>query len=69
MARALVTGSLPGAALTDARGRLSSAGFAIDYLALVDGTTMEPLHVLRPGSRLIAAARLGSVRLIDNLAV
>ena len=28
---------------------LSNAGFAIDYLALVDGTTMEPLHALRPG--------------------
>jgi pantoate--beta-alanine ligase len=69
VARALVTGSLPGAALADARAKLSSAGFAIDYLALVDGTTMEPLHALRPGSRLIAAARLGSVRLIDNLAV
>jgi pantoate--beta-alanine ligase len=67
LARALATGSQADAALADARAELSNAGFAIDYLALVDGVTMRTLQMVRPGSRLIAAARLGSVRLIDNL--
>jgi pantothenate synthetase len=41
----------------------------IDYLALVDSTTLEPLE--QPGGemRLIAAAAMGSTRLIDNIAV
>ena len=51
-------------ALADARRALSDAGFALDYLALVDGATLQ---AEQRGSRLIAAARLGSVRLIDNL--
>jgi pantoate--beta-alanine ligase len=51
-------------ALADARRALSEAGFALDYLALVDGATLQ---TAQRGSRLIAAARLGSVRLIDNL--
>lgn len=67
LARALATGSQADAALADARAELSNAGFAMDYLALVDGVTMCTLQMVRPGSRLIAAARLGSVRLIDNL--
>jgi pantoate--beta-alanine ligase len=67
VARALATGSQVDAALTDARAELSNAGFSTDYLALVDGGTMQPLQTVQPGSRLIAAARLGSVRLIDNL--
>lgn len=67
LARALATGSQADAALADARAELSNAGFAMDYLALVDGVTMRTLQMVRPGSRLIAAARLGSVRLIDNL--
>jgi pantoate--beta-alanine ligase len=48
---------------------LAQAGFAPDYLALVDGQTLAPLAAALPGSRLVAAARLGSVRLIDNVAV
>ncbi len=54
-----------------ARGadRLRQAGFAPEYFALVDAGSLAPLDEARPGSRLIAAARLGSVRLIDNLAV
>ena len=48
---------------------LLKAGFAaVDYLALVDAETLEPLAKLdRPG-RVLAAARLGAVRLIDNVA-
>jgi pantoate--beta-alanine ligase len=56
-------------ALADARRHLSEAGFSLDYLALVDGMTMAALSRMAPGARLIVAARLGSVRLIDNIAV
>ena len=55
--------------LDDARASLTREGFAVDYFALVDGPTLTALPAARPNARLIAAARLGSVRLIDNLAV
>jgi pantoate--beta-alanine ligase len=46
------------------------AGFLrIDYLALVDALTLEPLDNVQGEMRLIAAAVIGSTRLIDNLAV
>jgi pantoate--beta-alanine ligase len=57
-------------ALADAREELTSAGFGpIDYLAYVDGATLEPLDAFKSGGRLIAATFLGKVRLIDNLSV
>ena len=57
------------AALNVAKGELEKAGFApIDYLAYVDPDTLEPLETASQDSRLIAAATLGSVRLIDNIA-
>jgi pantoate--beta-alanine ligase len=58
------------AAATEAeKSSLLGAGFsAIDYLAVVDAETLAPLAKLdRPG-RVLAAARLGAVRLIDNVA-
>ena len=56
-------------ALASAALALGEAGFAVDYVAAVDGRTMEPLAETAPGGRLIAAARLGSVRLLDNWAL
>jgi len=57
-------------ALEDAKELLRRAGFArIDYLALVDSETLEPVEVPGPANRLIAAAVIGSTRLIDNLPV
>jgi pantoate--beta-alanine ligase len=57
------------APLAEARAALAAAGFAVDYVALVDGPTLLPLERDAPGARLIAAARLGSVRLIDNIGI
>jgi len=54
--------------LDAARARLTNAGFAVDYFALVDGATLREIPRTAPGARLIAAARLGSVRLLDNIA-
>ncbi len=58
-----------GAATEAGKSALIAAGFSgIDYLAVVDAETLAPLATLdRPG-RVLAAARLGAVRLIDNVA-
>jgi pantoate--beta-alanine ligase len=61
-------GAAVAAVLADGLAALTGQGFAVDYFALVDGVSLRPLATLAPGARLIAAARLGAVRLIDNLA-
>lgn len=59
-----------GATLEEAKQRLCDAGFStIDYVALVDAADLEPLGVPAGSMRLIAAATIGSTRLIDNIAV
>jgi pantoate--beta-alanine ligase len=67
--RLLAAGSPADGILADARRKLSEAGFVLDYLALVDGPTLASLPAARAQSRLVVAARLGLVRLIDNLAI
>ena len=58
------------AALERAAADAGRAGFGpIDYLAYVDADSLEPLQEFREGGRLIAAAFLGGVRLIDNVRV
>jgi pantoate--beta-alanine ligase len=58
----------PAAAAADAAAELRQAGFrAVDYVAACDAETLEPLERFdRPG-RLLAAARIGATRLIDNV--
>jgi pantoate--beta-alanine ligase len=57
-------------ALHDAHASLRDGGFSrIDYFALVDAATLEPLEEPRGEMRLLAAAVIGTTRLIDNLAV
>jgi pantoate--beta-alanine ligase len=57
-------------ALQQARDTLDDAGFApIDYVALVDSVTLEPLREAAGRMRLIAAATIGTTRLIDNVPV
>jgi len=56
--------------LAVARAKLVEAGFTkVDYLALVDSATLEPLDHAHGDMRLIAAATIGSTRLIDNIRV
>jgi pantoate--beta-alanine ligase len=55
-----------GTPVAEAEARLAAAGFAVDYLALVEPETLRATTA-RP-ARLIAAARLGNVRLLDNIA-
>lgn len=59
----------PADALHEEHHKLEEGGFQVDYLALVDDETLEPLNTPKENSRLIIAARIGSVRLIDNCAL
>lgn len=59
------------AALAEGIATILQAGFAqVDYFALADAQTLEPVATLtgRP-LRLLAAAKIGKTRLIDNLAL
>jgi pantoate--beta-alanine ligase len=59
------------AALIGLRQALADGGFAsVDYAELADAESLQPLGALgtRP-ARLLVAARIGSTRLIDNMAV
>jgi pantoate--beta-alanine ligase len=67
---AIQSGHRVDAALGAARRQLEQAGFdPIDYVALVDAATLEPINVPAGEMRLIAAARIGRTRLIDNMRV
>lgn len=57
--------------LAEARTRLlQDGGFdAVDYVELRDAATLLPVADLENPARLLAAARLGRARLIDNVAV
>ncbi|HEX8580553.1 MAG TPA: pantoate--beta-alanine ligase [Allosphingosinicella sp.] len=58
------------AALAGAREKLAKAGFEpIDYVALCDAETLAAVSSLKRPARLLAAAKLGRTRLIDNLPV
>ena len=70
-AAAIGRGEAVEGALATAIMRLTEAGFdPIDYVTLRDAETLLPIDSLgeRP-SRLLAAAKIGGARLIDNLAV
>jgi len=59
-----------GQVLAKANQSLRDAGFGqVDYLALVDAASLAPLDRPEGSMRLIAAATIGTTRLIDNLAV
>ncbi|WP_020184897.1 pantoate--beta-alanine ligase [Methylopila sp. 73B] len=66
---AIEDGAPVDAALVSARRAIEAAGFTIDYVELRDAETLAAST--RPGKprRLLAAARIGGVRLIDNIAV
>lgn len=49
---------------------LLSVGFdAVDYVAVVDPTTLEPISALHQSARVLAVARIDGVRLLDNMAI
>ena len=66
----IAAGDPVGRVLSSAKQALVDAGFLkIDYVALVDADTLEPLDEPGGEMRLIAAATIGSTRLIDNVRV
>lgn len=67
---AILAGAELPAALEEAKNALREAGFSrVDYLALVDAATLEPLNRPAGEMRLITAAVIGTTRLIDNLPI
>lgn len=57
-------------ALADAaRAAIEGAGLAIDYVEVRDAESLEPIGVLDRPARMLVAARIGKVRLIDNLGI
>jgi pantoate--beta-alanine ligase len=58
------------AACEQAKHELLAAGFlSVDYVAFADPDNLAPLETFEGSGRLLAAARLGKTRLIDNMAV
>lgn len=69
-ARAIGGGGDPAATLAQSERRLIDGGFAsVDYFSLIDAETLEPSPAPGRPRRLIAGARIGKTRLIDNIAV
>jgi pantoate--beta-alanine ligase len=71
VADSVAGGTDPRAAEAEGAAALKAAGFdSVDYVEVCDAETLEPLPAGsdRPG-RVLAAARLGRTRLIDNRAV
>jgi pantoate--beta-alanine ligase len=68
-ARARASISIPQAEAEGAAALLAAGFERVDYVALRDAETLEPLHVVQRPARALAAARIGGVRLIDNVAV
>ena len=69
-AAAIKGGADVAGALAQGREDLRQAGFSdVDYLDLRSAALLEPMATLDQPARLLAAAWIGGVRLIDNIAV
>jgi len=69
-AKAIQDGGEVKAATEQAMATLREAGFgSIDYVLLCDSETLEPVTKLVRPARILAAARVGRTRLIDNFPV
>lgn len=69
-ARRIGGGESVEAVLAQARDSLARAGFdPIDYVELCDAVTLQPVGAAQGRLRLLAAAKLGRTRLIDNIEV
>ncbi len=69
-ARQIANGESVEAAMTQARIAVAAADFEIDYIEARDAQTLAPVEDRATGPlRILAAARLGTTRLIDNVVV
>jgi pantoate--beta-alanine ligase len=62
-------GEPPSRVTAAARRSLTTLGFRLDYVAIRNAETLEPLQGPDEPARILAAAWLGSTRLIDNVPV
>ena len=70
VAKKVQQGDAVGLAETSGRDALLGAGFSsVDYLAVRDAETLTPIENLARPARVLAAAKVGTTRLIDNMAV
>ena len=68
--QAILNGMPVAAALAAGERTVKSAGFArLDYLELVDSETLHSLGTSAPGARLMVAGVIGTMWLIDNIAL
>jgi pantoate--beta-alanine ligase len=69
-ASAIEAGGDVAEALAKAQAALIEGGFqSVDYVSLCDAATLQPVTSLEKPARLLAAARIGAARLIDNVPV
>ena len=69
-AKAIADGANVAETLAKAEADIVAGGFdSVDYVALADADSLERLTTFHKPARLLAAARMGKTRLIDNLAV
>jgi pantoate--beta-alanine ligase len=67
-AKKIKSGETVSRALSSARRNILSVPRSkIDYIALIDGESLEELKIPRPGARIISAVWIGKTRLIDNI--
>jgi pantoate--beta-alanine ligase len=69
-AQALRAGEDIAAAMDGGAALITGAGFALDYFELRHAETLAPVTSVKEGPmRILVAARIGTTRLIDNIAV
>jgi pantoate--beta-alanine ligase len=68
-AKAIKSGKSPARAAGAAKRRLEALGFQVDYVAARHAETLAPVRSAGEPMRVLAAARLGKTRLIDNVPV
>jgi pantoate--beta-alanine ligase len=70
VAKLLKAGKTADASLKVGTEMITSAGFALDYLEARHAETLAPIRSRKDGPiRLLVAAKIGTTRLIDNIAV
>lgn len=63
----ILSGESVNTTLNNSRKNLTSVGFEVDYFALIDRECFAPVDSIGEHCAIIAAAKLGTTRLIDNV--